>query len=170
MRGSAGSGRCHSKPFHCCHPLINNIDVTAQKVTKIMSGRLRNPRWGCLKCLLGPSDWVVVNSTVVRAMSTLLTLRETIAIFDICTPKYYYGYIARGNRAKWQKVQTLKVTKNIEIIIMKGVKPNDPIMECGARANHAIPPSCRYFLNGEPSLWPIIHRLSHAVQCHHHVV
>ena len=61
------------------------------------------------------------------------------------------------------------MTKNIEIIIIKGVKPNDPIMECGARANHAIPSSCRYFLNGEPSLWPIIHRLSHAVQCHHHV-
>ena len=42
MRGSAGSGWCHSKPFHCCHPLINNFDVTAQKVTKIVSGRLWN--------------------------------------------------------------------------------------------------------------------------------
>ena len=96
MRGSAGSGWCHSKPFHCCHPLINNFDVTAQKVTKIVSGRLWNLQWGCLKCLLGPPDWVVVNSTVVRAMSILLTLKDTIAISYICTPKYYYEYIARG--------------------------------------------------------------------------
>ena len=62
MRGSAGSGWCHSKPFHCCHPLINNFDVTVKKVTKIVSGRLWNLQWGCLKCLLGPSDRVVVNS------------------------------------------------------------------------------------------------------------
>ena len=51
------------------------------------------------------------SSIVVRAMSTKLTLRDTIATFDICTPKYYHGYIARGNRAKSQKVQTLKITK-----------------------------------------------------------